>query len=155
MGTTRPYWSAGLVVLSATLAGCREELGPVPLATTRVRGVIREGGRPVTGGWVEFAPVDGTVGNLRVAPIAGDGQFDASQVAVGSNAIAVVHAPIRTNEVRWLLGARGKPIRRVIAPGPSTTLTIDLLAEAYRQGREESDKTTGHPRSQPVAEPAP
>jgi hypothetical protein len=158
MSTTRPYWSGALAALGAALAlaGCREELGPVAFPTTRVSGVVREGGRPVSGGWIEFIPVEGTVGNLRSAPIARDGRFEVSQVAVGCNAIDVVHAPIRRPEVQWLLSIRGKPIRRAIPPGPATTLAIDLLTEAFRHEREQSEQATGNRTTsrapQPVAE---
>jgi hypothetical protein len=153
MVTIRPYWSAALAVLGSALAGsgCREELGPVAFATTRVTGVVSEGGRPVPGGWIEFMPVDGTVGNLRSAPIARDGRFEATEVAVGSSAIDVVHAPIRSHEVRWLLRSRGKPIRRTIPPGPQARLDIDLLTEAYRIEKAQSDTAPGKAAGSPVA----
>jgi hypothetical protein len=153
MSTSRPYWR-GVIVAVLSLAGCREELGPVAFPTTRVSGVVREGGRPVSGGWIEFFPVEGTVGNLRSAPIAADGRFEVSRVAVGWNAIDVVNAPIRRPEVQWLLSLRGKPIRRAIRRGTATSLEIDLLTEAYRHERERSDKATGDRASQPVAETA-
>jgi hypothetical protein len=142
------------LVAALSLAGCREELGPVAFPTTRVSGVVREGGRPVSDGWIEFFPVDGTVGNLRSAPIAADGRFEVAQVAVGWNAIDVVNAPIRWPEVQSLLNARGKPIRRAIPEGTATNLEIDLLAEAYRHERKQSKKATGDQASQPVAETA-
>jgi hypothetical protein len=132
---------------------------------TRVSGVVREGRRPVSGGWIEFMPVEGTVGNLRSAPIARDGRFEVSQVAAGWNTIDVVHAPVRRPEVQWLLSIQGKPIRRAIPPGASTTLEIDLLTEAYRHEQEQSQKATHkrdvpsrcegrHGAPQPVAETA-
>src|SRR5438132_13339166 len=80
----------GLGLLSA---GCAEELGPVPLRVARVQGVVRERGRPVSGGWIEFVPVDGTVGNLRSARLHQDGSFEADRVAVGTNLIRLVNAP--------------------------------------------------------------
>jgi len=142
MRPTRPYWNVPRAALCvALLAGCREELGPVKYPTTRVTGQVREGGRPVAGGWIEFFPVDGTVGDLRSAPIAADGRFEASGVAVGRNAIDVVHAPIRWPEVRRLLSRQGKPIRRNLPPGTATTLTIDLLEEAIRLEKETNPET--------------
>jgi hypothetical protein len=99
-------------------------------------------------------PVDGTVGNLRSAPIAPDGRFEVSQVAVGSNAIDVVHAPIQRPEVRWLLNGRGKPIRRAVPRGPEATIDIDLLTEAYRHEKERSQKATEPSAPRPVAERA-
>jgi hypothetical protein len=154
MSKTRPYWSVALAALALALAGCREELGPVAFPTTRVSGVVREGGQPVARGWIEFLPVEGTVGNLRAAPIARDGRFEVSRVAVGWNAIDVVHAPVRRPEVQWLLNSRGKPIRRKIPPGAATTLEIDLLTEAYRREREQSEQATGNRAPLPVAETA-
>ena len=66
----------------------------MPMPVTRVRGVVKEGDRLVTGGWIEFIPADGTVGNLRSARVRADGTFDADGVAVGTNAIRLVNAPI-------------------------------------------------------------
>src|SRR5207253_905083 len=82
-----------LLILSLGLlvTGCSEELGPVPMRVSRVRGVVREGSRPVSGGWIEFFPVDGTIGNLRSARLRADGSFDADGVAVGVNLIRLVN----------------------------------------------------------------
>jgi hypothetical protein len=123
----------GVVIASCAVpvAGCREELGPERFQTTRVAGVVREGGRPVTGGWIEFVPAEGTVGNLRSAPIGPDGSFAADRVAVGTVAIGVVGAPlgpVTTPVFRELV----HPIRRTIPAGPSAPLEIDLLQEAFR-----------------------
>jgi hypothetical protein len=119
-------------------AGCREELGPVAFPTTRVRGVILEGGRPVAGGWITFIPAEGTVGNFRTAPIETDGRFEVTGVAVGRNAIGLAQAPTR-HPFRRPDGGRifdplYTPIRRKIPPGAEVTLPpIDLLEEAYRR----------------------
>jgi hypothetical protein len=120
----------GLAMLLPS-SGCREELGPVPMPTTRVTGVVREREQPIRGGWIEFLPVDGTIGHLRSAPIRRDGTFDADRVAVGTNQIGLVAVPDGT-----LVGQRFSPsrstIRRTIPAGRSTSLTIDLIEEAIR-----------------------
>src|SRR5947209_4945853 len=79
--------SALLIGAALLPVGCSEELGPVPMPVARVHGVVTEGHRPVAGGWIEFMPVDGTVGNLRSARLEPDGSFAADRVAVGVNAI--------------------------------------------------------------------
>lgn len=131
MGQVRRYWKSRLAGLALVwlAPGCREELGPVQFPTTRVTGVVREGGRPVGGGWVEFLPVDGTVGNLRSAPIRRDGSFEADRVAVGTNQVGLVAAPVDSLLAQRFHPMRS-PIRRAIPAGPSTTLTIDLIEEA-------------------------
>lgn len=119
-------------LLCAILAGCREELGPISFSTTRVDGVVREGGRVVGGGWIEFVPIDGTIGNLRSAQVAADGRFEATDVPVGRVLIGLVDAPIHLPGGRRLFHPQESPIRLVIPPGPSCTIEIDLLAEAMR-----------------------
>jgi hypothetical protein len=122
--------AVAMAVVSA--AGCREELGPVSFATTRVTGVVREGGRPLGGGWIEFMPVDGTVGNLRSAPIGRDGRFEATKVAVGRHLVGFVAAPIGRPDVRQRFEGPNSPIRLAIPPGRATNLDIDLLEETLR-----------------------
>ncbi len=80
--------------MSLIAAGCSEELGPERMPVTRIKGVVREGSRPVSGGWIEFIPVDGTVGNLCSARLGPDGSFDADKVPVGVNLIRLVNAPL-------------------------------------------------------------
>ena len=141
---TRPYWRLHLTALSALLAvasGCREELGPVTFPTTRVAGVVRAGGRPVGGGWIEFVPYGKTVGNLRSAPIAPDGTFEATGVAVGPHIIGLVDvAPVDPPGLGRLFQTQGSPIRRVIPPGPATRLEIDLVEETIRHQREKTQE---------------
>jgi hypothetical protein len=122
-----------LIPVAATLGpGCSRVLGPVPMPVVRVQGVIREGARPISGGWVEFMPCGGTVGNLRSARIAADGTFDADRVAVGENAIRVVNDHVQNTPPLKILGTTGSPIRRVIGPESPAKLTIDLRDEALR-----------------------
>ncbi len=97
----------------------------------RVTGVVRVGDRPVDGGWIEFIPVDGTIGNIRTAPLAPDGSFEATRVAVGTNIVGLAHAPI-TLPGGHLFETFRSPLRRDIPAGMSTHLSIDLLAEFFR-----------------------
>jgi hypothetical protein len=122
------------MLLAATLllTGCSEELGPVPMPVTRVRGVVTEGPRPVAGGWIEFIPVDGTVGNLRSARLGSDGSFDADGVAIGANLIRLVEARIETPPFVRMFGSFASPIRCVIAADSHAALRIDLVEEAAR-----------------------
>src|SRR5262249_19496563 len=81
--------------LLGLLIGCSEELGPERMETATVSGIVREGLRPVGGGWIEFTPIDGAVGLLRSAPIQPDGHFVVDRVALGKNGIGFADAPIR------------------------------------------------------------
>ena len=63
--------------------GCSEELGPEHMPVARVKGFVKEGVRPVSEGWIEFIPVDGTVGNLCSARLHADGSFEAEHVRGG------------------------------------------------------------------------
>jgi hypothetical protein len=134
-----PVGSASRAVRSALLigaallsCGCTEELGPVPMPVTRVQGVVTEGRRPISGGWIEFLPVDGTVGNLRSARLKSDGSFDADGVPVGESVIRLVNAPIETPGYQQLFSPSYTPLRRVISPHPSAPLKIDLVEEEIR-----------------------
>ena len=76
--------------------------------TTRVRGSSARGaGRSAAAG-SSSCPVEGTVGNLRSAPIRPDGPFEADRVAVGRNAIGLVGRADR---------AAGRPAALRAAPG--------------------------------------
>jgi hypothetical protein len=145
MRSARTYWSNLLVTLLAVVAGCREELGPVQFPTTRVSGRIVEYGQPVAGGWIEFVPIDGTVGDRRAAPLTADGRFEVSGVAVGRNVIGLVNAPIRMPGGQKLFATQGSPIRRDIPRGDATTLTIDLLTEALRHDKEKQARNENRP----------
>ncbi len=113
-------------------SGCSEELGPERFPTTRVAGVVVEGGHPIAGGWIEFIPTDGTVGNIRSARIGRDGSFRADRVAIGENVIRLVNAPINMPGGATLFGQFSTPIRRRIPLEPDGPLMIDLVAEAVR-----------------------
>ncbi len=121
-----------LLLLGLLAPGCSEELGPERFPTTRVAGVVVEGGRPVAGGWIEFIPTEGTVGNIRSARIGRDGSFQADRVAIGENVIRLVNAPITIPGGAARFGQFSTPVRRRISPEPDGPLTIDLLEEAVR-----------------------
>ena len=118
-----------LPMLVALAQGCSEELGPEPMETTRVSGVVTEGGRPVGRGWVEFVPYAGTVGKMRSAPLGPDGRFVADGVAVGLNRIGIAGAPIGIPGGRRFFDPLGSPIRRRLTRAPSDPITIDLIDE--------------------------
>src|SRR5262249_9533599 len=134
------------VCLGLTL-GCSEELGPIPLRVTRVRGVARQGLQPLSKGWIEFIPVEGTVGNLRSARLRSDGSFETDKVAVGKNLIRFVTAPIESKAMAGLFGSFASPIRRVIPEQPGEPLDIDLYQEVIRfqgaRSRAAAADTTG------------
>jgi hypothetical protein len=119
------------------MVGCSEELGSVPMRVTRVRGVVREGNHPVSRGWIEFVPVEGTVGNLRSARIHPDGSFETDRVPVGKNLVRLINAPIEPPGAARLFSSFLSPIRRVIPEEPTAPLTIDLVEEAilYNKSR--------------------
>ena len=87
-----------LALVLTTLAGhgCREELGPEHFASTSLSGLVVEEKEPVRGGWIEFIPIDGALGDLRSARIGADGSFRADKVPIGSCAIRIVNAQIQT-----------------------------------------------------------
>jgi hypothetical protein len=124
-------WLAPLLAAwtATSIAGCSEELGPETMPVAHVTGVILEGRRPVSGGWIEFMPHDGTIGNLRSARIHADGTFDTDGVAVGSNVIRLVNAPLASKAARDVFGAYTSPIRRTILARPTEPLVIDLALE--------------------------
>jgi hypothetical protein len=121
-----------MLVLGLLLAGCTQELGPVPMRLTRVQGVVREGKRPVSGGWIEFFPVEGTIGNLRSARLRPDGFFDVDRVPVGPNLIRLVNARIESPGAARLFSAYSSPIRRQIPEQPGEPISVDLVEELIR-----------------------
>jgi hypothetical protein len=134
-----------LAGLGLVLAGCGEELGPVPKQVARVRGVVREDRRPLSGGWIEFYPVDGTVGNLRSARIRSDGSFEADRVAVGANLIRFVNARIESQGAAQLFGGYSSPIRRVITDRSESPLDVDLVEEAIRYKKTQTRQKRAEP----------
>lgn len=127
-------------------AGCAEELGPVPMPVTRVRGLVKEGARRVSGGWIEFLPVEGTIGKPRSARLATDGTFDADGVALGTVAIRLVNVPTETRAYQRIFSAFSSPIRRRVTDPPSGAVVIDLDEEAIQFERELDRLQAGAPK---------
>ena len=93
---------------------------------------IREGHGPVRGGWIEFAPFDGAIGQQCTAPIRSDGSFDATGVAVGRNLISIVHVPSGAKEGGRTYREYPTLLSRMVPNSQSATLNIDLLEEVLR-----------------------
>jgi hypothetical protein len=124
------YWLAPLALASlGASSGCSDVLGPEHMPVTSVVGKLTQNGRPVAGGWIEFVPVDGTVGKLHSARIKADGTFHAEHVSVGLNLIRLVNIDITDTNVKWLFGAFHSPIRRDIPPRANAPVKIDLVDE--------------------------
>jgi hypothetical protein len=123
-----------IVAGCAATAGCAEELGPEVMTTTSVHGTIKQADLPIRGGWIEFIPADGTVGDQRSARIDSDGSFSADRVPVGPVAIRLVDItivppfPLEPRAARRMFGSYPPAIRRVIPKGPSE-LNLELLDE--------------------------
>jgi magnesium transporter len=134
----RPRPMAFLACLA--LVGCSQELGPEKFPTTKVRGSVTIGTRPVVGGFVAIDPAEGTRGNVRVAPIRPDGTFEADGVAVGRVIVRVDQIPVESIPtvsgpvpVRLFeLKLYRSPIRLTIPGDNSARLPIDLIDEANR-----------------------
>jgi hypothetical protein len=139
-----PRFVALAIALAIIVAGCREELGPEVIPTTRVSGTVVEGGSAVGGGWIEFVPVEGTRGRIRSARIQNDGKFQTDRVSIGMNAIRMVNVPIQLRGGRELFGNYATtPVRRLIPAQPGGPLKIDLLEEAVRYQAQRSRMTAG------------
>jgi hypothetical protein len=122
--------SIALVGLAAGSPGCSEELGPERMLVTRVTGVVRHGQSPVSAGWIEFMPVDGTVGKLRSAKIRNDGKFEVDRVPVGLNLIRLANAPLGSVGAEQLFGSYRSPIRRTVSAQSTAPIVIDVRDEA-------------------------
>ncbi len=125
-------WAALVVV--PWLAGCGRAFGPEPMRTATISGRVLIDGKPLTRGWLEMMPADGTIGLLRSAPIGRDGSFRIDRVPVGTVAIRFAGPPIPGTGLpridRFLFEIRRSPlIRRTIGPegGP---MNLDILDEA-------------------------
>lgn len=144
-----------LVLTGLAGHGCREELGPERFASTSVRGLVVEEKEPVRGGWIEFIPIDGTLGDLRSARIGADGSFRADKVPIGLCAIRIVNAQIRTRGAAELFSQPNSPIRRVITADSREPLKLDLIEEmvqfsaqrarALQRSRAGSDRNGSRP----------
>ena len=78
---------------------------------------------PVSGGWIEFMPVDGTVGNLRSARLGPTARSMPTACAVGRERDPPGQRPDRSGRAYLrLFGRFTSPIRRMIPAGPSGPL---------------------------------
>lgn len=106
--------------------GCREELGRFQPPSARLQGRIAFRGEPIGGGWVEFHPIDGALGDIRCAPLDLDGRFETDRVALGRNAIRVAHPKLVPRSLR-AIGRIPVTVRTI--KGPRSTVEIDLARD--------------------------
>jgi hypothetical protein len=133
------------LLASAALAGglafpgCAEELGPEAIPHTRAEGVVLLSGRPVERGWVEFQPVDGTLGDITSTRLRPDGSFRFDRVPVGEVSVRLVDVPLGSTGAYWIF-RNNSPIRRSTQSPPGPSMTIEIVEELmrYRQAREGS-----------------
>ncbi len=149
-----PFWLCTIALSSLSLAspGCGDAtdvLGPEKMPVASVDGRVSENGRPLSRGWIEFVPVDGTVGKLRSTRLRGDGTFHATKVPVGLNLIRLVNVDIDPR-VRHVFGAFNSPIRRTISEHPGPGIAIDIIDEAIKFQKAHSKEGPLEP-SQPRA----
>jgi hypothetical protein len=135
--------ACALVVCSI---GCRDVLGPEKMPVASVDGKVSQRGKPVTRGWIEFIPVDGTVGRMRSARLRPDGTFHATKVPVGLNLIRLVNVDVDSVRVRHTFGVFSSPIRRTIAQNVNLPVNIDVIDEYVKS-------TQPPPREKPGQSP--
>jgi hypothetical protein len=139
MNEVRPdLWLRSVITCSLAVCslGCHDALGPPEkMITTTVLGTVTQGSKPVSQGWIEFVPVDGTVGRMRSARIQKDGTFHATKVAVGLNLIRLVSTDIEHSQLRQGFGSFASPIRRTITEEPGDRVRVDVIEE-YLKGAE-------------------
>lgn len=137
-----------LIGVLAVQSGCHDVIGPESITTTKITGRVRIGNKPLTKGWIEFAPYDGTLGRLRSAEIGPDGAFSIEKVPVGSVRIHLAgprQDPTGDSITDWYLVQlrRGYPTRVEIKPGPNAVLDIDLQSEAIALEKNDREKRRG------------
>ena len=123
--------TALLAIVCASAIGCREELGPSRPPSARVGGRVSFRGAPIGGGWIEFHPIDGALGDIRSAPLNRDGTFVADRVAIGRNAVRLAHPTIvpRSPAIATL---RRLPVAVQTIERDGQVLDIDLARELRR-----------------------
>ncbi len=120
---------AALICIASFAPGCAEEWGPTRRDVIDLDGRLRLGGTPIGGGWVEFIPIDGALGDVRAAKLNPDGTFHATKVARGRNVVRVLNPPVNLGVDR-VYQQFYSPVRPVIEAGQK--LDIDLRIEALR-----------------------
>jgi hypothetical protein len=124
--------SISAALLPLCLPGCSHVFGPEQMTVTRVTGSIKNNGAPVNRGWIEFVPIDGTVGKICSGKIQADGSFEVARVPVGINLIRLANAPLGSAGAERLFGSYHSPIRRVVREHATEPVVIEVLEEGLR-----------------------
>jgi len=141
----RRHWPSFLASLALIFCsiGCHDVLGPEQMPVATVDGKVTQRGIPITRGWVEFVPIDGTVGRMRSAPLRRDGTFHATKVPVGLNLIRLVNVDYdpkvlgpMAHDLRRVFGAFTSPIRRTIALDRNPLLDVEIAEEYVKMTRQ-------------------
>lgn len=119
--------SIGLALFALGAVGCADELGPVPFPTASVSGKVVSAGSPVGGGWLEFLPVEGTIGNFRSAPLGRDGSFSMDRAPVGRVAARLVHPPGNVL-IPGAVRSFGSPVRFEVPESGASGVVIDAYS---------------------------
>lgn len=129
---TRPRPRSALALAAClAVAGCSEEMGPEVIPHTTATGVVLLSDRPVDRGWVEFQPVDGTLGDITSAPIRPDGSFQFDRAPVGEVGVRLVAVPIAMGNAGRIF-RNNTPIRRVTQSPPGPPMKIEVVEELLR-----------------------
>lgn len=128
----RRFWVSIALATLQSLSGCARIFGPEAMPVASASGVVTEGRHRVGGGWIEFFPVEGTIGKRRSARLNADGSFHATGVPVGVNQVRIVNARIESPVVARLMSDFASPIRRIISRDDRQVISIDLLEETVR-----------------------
>ncbi len=129
--------SIGAFLVLVLAAGCSGMLGRTSRSVTSVRGKLHVSGQALHPGWVEFWPVEGTVGNMRAAKLAADGTFAATRVPVGRVLVRFVpSAKVATGDLRLDRLAAScmgfdSPVR-IMVPDRPDWLDIDIGNQEIR-----------------------
>lgn len=126
----RSFLLAALLLAS----GCGRAIGPERVRTGTVSGRVQIRGVPFSTGWIEFVPIDGTVGRFRSARLRPDGSFEADRVPAGR--VGIRHGgplPPGTRDPQlnhflasWHMGAA---VPRDVREGRNSPMIIDLRDE--------------------------
>jgi hypothetical protein len=146
-GVRLSLWFCRAVTCALALGslGCRDMLGPEKMITTTVLGTVTVAGKPVSQGWIEFVPVEGTVGRMRSARLQKDGTFTATKVPVGVNLIRLINVDIENVELRRGLASFASPIRRTITDQAGGRIKIDVIEEYVKGVEAQARKSKGGP----------
>ncbi len=120
------------------MLGCSEEWRDVSISTTTVNGRITYRGRPISGGWIELLPAEGSLGYLRSSPLDADGRFQIERVSEGVHVVRVVNPPFSLTsvgpvEARSRFETPMSPARVMVREGDE--LLIELREFEFRTAR--------------------